>query len=162
MHGSDFAIGKRDNANSEKRQIAIQRGDVGKVARKPVERFGKHSIEAVLLRSCYQIQQARPVFEGRSRNRRVGMDCGDAPAVPVGVFVGRTNLVCYRPFVLQFARETGIDGDSHSLSGPPWCVLVGVVFGGLLTGKRDSKLADDLIRTSSRSRGLFALAISMS
>ncbi|MCZ8195037.1 MAG: hypothetical protein O9269_11030 [Brevundimonas sp.] len=98
-------------------------GDVGqvlKIAGEAVLVFSQQQIELVPIGGVECSQKAGAVGHGRARDRRVGVDAYNRPALVGGVTGQHRQLVGDRPLILTIGRVAGVEGDAgHRVSIGP-------------------------------------------
>ncbi|WP_244624166.1 MULTISPECIES: hypothetical protein [unclassified Bosea (in: a-proteobacteria)] len=117
MHLADLAVGDGDELHAGELRGLIEPGDIGEIAREPVEILGQDHIELPGKREADQPLIVRPAMDRGSRCGAVGEYVSDAQVLASRVGVAKRELVLDRAVTLQIGREPGVEGRAcHSPS----------------------------------------------
>lgn len=116
MQFRDFAFGKRDQRHARELEMLKQGGDIGLVARHPVESFGDHHIELSGLCVGEQLLDARTQDHTRARDGRILEAAHNLPSLARRALAADTLLVGDRRSTLLVRGIAGIKcGADHHI-----------------------------------------------
>ncbi|KRE02284.1 hypothetical protein ASE63_07960 [Bosea sp. Root381] len=101
MHLADLAVGDGEELHAGELHRLVKPGDVGEVAREPVEILGQDRIELAGKRQPDQALIVRAAMDRRARSGAIGKDVGDRQAKAGGMRTTEYDLVLDRAVTLQ-------------------------------------------------------------
>ncbi|KRE02565.1 hypothetical protein ASE61_14895 [Bosea sp. Root670] len=101
MHFADLAIRDGDELHARELRGFIEPGDIGEVARKPVEILGQDGVILAGKREADQALIIRPAVDRGAGGGAIGEDVGDGEAEAVSMRAAQCDLVLDRAVTLQ-------------------------------------------------------------